>query len=369
MEIWRKKIGLLIIMLIFTAYSIIFVYSSSFPTAIRTYHNPYRFILMQVIWYAISYVAFFFVSGIDYKKYITKRNTIYLLGFILLVAVLVVGKRVNGSRRWIGIGPLTFAPAEFAKLCFIVYFSTMLAKFKKMGTKNLAILFPAFIVAVIYIGLIFLEKDFGTIAVLGGTILIMLFFTNIQIKYFVGIVILAIGASIPAIVLSAHRISRVISFFEGVKNNGVGGGYQVQQSIIGIGHGGLFGLGIGNGIQKYYYLPELHTDFIFSVIGEEGGYVLALILIIAFIVFFYIGIKIALDSKDWFAKYFVSGYFVMVILQALMNMMVATGMMPATGRPLPFISYGGTSVFILFLGLGIVFNILKQEEKREAIKS
>jgi len=244
-----------------------------------------------------------------------------------------------------------------------------LAKFKKQNSKNWAILLPTLLVSVIYIGLIFLEKDFGTIAILGATVLCMLFFSNVQIRYFVGIVVLAIGASVPAIALSAHRISRVISFFEGLKSSGVGGGYQVQQSIIGIGHGGLFGLGIGNGIQKYYYLPELHTDFIFSVIGEEGGFVLAVILIIAFFIFLYIGIKIALDSKDWFAKYFVSGYFLMVVLQALMNIMVATGMMPATGRPLPFISYGGTSVLILFLGLGIVFNILKQEEKREAVKS
>ena len=369
MEVWRKKVGLLIIMLIFTAYSIIFVYSSSFPTAIRTYGTPYRFIMMQVIWYAISYVVFFYVSGIDYRQYIKKRNMIYLLGFILLVAVLVIGKRVNGSRRWIDLGPVNFAPAEFAKLCFIVYFAAMLAKFKKQNSKNWAILLPTLLVSVIYIGLIFLEKDFGTIAILGATVLCMLFFSNVQIRYFVGIVVLAIGASVPAIALSAHRISRVISFFEGLKSSGVGGGYQVQQSIIGIGHGGLFGLGIGNGIQKYYYLPELHTDFIFSVIGEEGGFVLAVILIIAFFIFLYIGIKIALDSKDWFAKYFVSGYFLMVVLQALMNIMVATGMMPATGRPLPFISYGGTSVLILFLGLGIVFNILKQEEKREAVKS
>jgi len=367
-EIWRKKMGLLIIMLIFTAYSIIFVYSSSFPTAIRTYHNPYRFIIMQVLWYAISYVAFFFVSGIDFKHYITKKNAIYFLGMILLIAVLVIGKRVNGSRRWIDLGPVNFAPAEFAKLCFIVYFAAMLAKFKKTGAKNWAIILPTIVVSVIYVGLIFLEKDFGTIAILGATILCMLFFANVQIRYFVGLIVMVVVLSIPAIFLSAHRISRVIAFVEGMRQKGVGGGYQVQQSVIGIGNGGFFGLGIGNGIEKYYYLPELHTDFIFSVIGEEGGFILAVVLIIAFFIFLYIGIKIALDSKNWFAKYFVAGYFLMVVLQALMNIMVATGMMPATGRPLPFISYGGTSVFILFLGLGIVFNILKQEEKREAMK-
>jgi cell division protein FtsW len=321
-----------------------------------------RYMIKQMVYYLISFVSMVIFSNINYKTYKDHRWLPFVVGIIALLLVLVIGKETKGATRWIVIGGMTIQPAEFAKICFVLYFAGQLARYEESHKKNWDIFIPGMIVSVTYVFLILAERDLSSSVHLFIVAMFMLFVSNIKKSYsfFMFLAIMSMG--VVFIRSSANRWGRVKSFLEGIKHNGVGGGYQATQSVIGIGNGGAVGLGFGNGIQKYYYLPERHTDFIFSIIAEELGFLGSLFVIMLYVLMAFIGFKIIKNSQDIYGKYLAFGIISLVMVQAIINLFVATGLSPTTGITLPFISYGGSSLLALMTAFGILINIIKEGE-------
>lgn len=358
----RRQLFIIIVLL--ATISIVFIYSSSFTVGIRKFNNGHYFLTRQIIWYIIGFIAMIVVSNIDYLFLRRIRAYLLILGIIILISVLVFGIDINGARRWLRVGGLSVQPAEFSKLFFIIWFAGLMQKFKEKNLKDFDILIPSILMLILYSVLIFLERDLSTALHLCVVIFILLVVSKVSLRYIFGFIFSGIFMVAIFIGKSSMRWSRMTEYFNGIKNLGVGGGYQVVQSVIGIGNGGFIGAGYGKGLQKYFYLPELHTDFIFSVIAEEMGFLMGSIPIIALYVWFMIiGVKIINKSKDYYAKYLALGITSLVVVQALINLMVVSGMIPATGIPLPFVSSGGSSIVTLMIAMGILFNISKKGEE------
>lgn len=355
---------LIVTIVVFAIISLMMVYSASFIVGIRLFENSNHFIIKQLISYIIGFVLFFIFMKIDYEKYEKYKKGIFWAGLIILVIVLIpgVGSKVNGAVRWIKIGPLSLQPAEFSKIFFILSFAGFLTYSKNKMKFGSQIIIPATAMTGAFIALILMEKDMGTAVHIFMISFFMLVMSNIKVGTLLGYCGAAILAGIPLIMMTPHRRSRIEAYVDGMIKEGVGGGYQVRQSVIGIGNGGFFGLGYSNGRQKYFYLPELHTDFIFSVISEEGGFIAVLWIVFLYMVILFVGVAVAKHAKDRYGRYVAVGITVCVVSQAAFNIAVASGLIPAKGIPLPFISYGGSSVMTMMILMGILVNILKKGE-------
>ena len=300
----------------------------------------------------------FFTSKIDYNIYYEKANIILLVCFILLILVLIpgVGSVRNGSRSWFGIGSLGIQPSEAAKLGMIIFTSKYLTNSNKFLKSYKKGVFPILGVLFTFFALIMLQPDLGTGTILVLSIIVLLFIAGVNMKFFFGIGIVGVIGIIILIVIAPYRMDRITSFID-PWSDALGTGFQIIQSLYAIGPGGLLGTGFLNSIQKHFYLPEPQTDFIFSIIAEEFGVLGAFIVVGLFSIILYRGIKIALNAKDSFSKYLAFGMIFQIIFQTLMNLMVVIGMIPVTGVTLPFISYGGSSLLISMVSMGILLNI------------
>lgn len=322
-----------------------------------------KFMVKQLIFYILGFSVLIIFSNINYKIYQKHRWVLFVMGIIMLILVLFIGIKVKGATRWIAIGGITIQPAEFAKLLFVIYFSGQLTRYHEKNKSDAAIFFPGLIVSLIYVLLIVLERDLSSSIHLFVVAMFMIFISNVKKSYsftMLGIVTLF---GILVIKSSSNRSMRVEQFLKGLKENGIGGGYQATQSVIGIGNGGLFGLGFGNGIQKYFFLPERHTDFIFSIIAEEVGFLGVTFIIALYILITFIGFKIIKNCEDEFGKYIAFGIISLVMVQTMINLFVVTGLVPTTGVTLPFISYGGSSLLTLMIAFGVLINIIKEGGK------
>ncbi len=298
------------------------------------------------------------VSKIDYKLYYENANKIIFICIILLILVLIpgIGSIRNGSRSWFGIGPLGIQPSEFAKLGLIIFTSKYLTNNKNELKSYKKGVFPILGITFFIFGLIMLQPDMGTGAILVMSIIALLFVAGVNMKFFLYLGILGVVGIIILIVIAPYRMDRITSFLN-PWNDPLGTGFQIIQSLYAIGPGGLLGTGFLNSIQKHFYLPEPQTDFIFSIIAEEFGVVGAFIVVGLFSIILYRGVKIALNTKDHFAKYLCLGMTFQIIFQAIMNLMVVIGMIPVTGVTLPFLSYGGSSLLISMTSMGILLNV------------
>lgn len=298
------------------------------------------------------------VSKIDYKLYYENANKIIFICIISLILVLIpgIGSIRNGSRSWFGIGPLGIQPSEFAKLGLIIFTSKYLTNNKNELKSYKKGVFPILGITFFIFGLIMLQPDMGTGAILVMSIIALLFVAGVNMKFFLYLGILGVVGIIILIVIAPYRMDRITSFLN-PWNDPLGTGFQIIQSLYAIGPGGLLGTGFLNSIQKHFYLPEPQTDFIFSIIAEEFGVVGAFIVVGLFSIILYRGVKIALNTKDHFAKYLCLGMTFQIIFQAIMNLMVVIGMIPVTGVTLPFLSYGGSSLLISMTSMGILLNV------------
>lgn len=292
----------------------------------------------------------------------TVISIIYFLSLILLIMVPIFGEERNGAKRWI----FGIQPSEFVKISYILYGAKLMTKLDNENTNALFPLLkkflPNFFLLWLLPGFILPQSDLGTmlhyIAIFMSMILLSKFrLRDISILFF-GLLTIAT----PIFFMENYRLRRVGEWFDGIRANGIGGGYQVEQSVIGIGNGGLFGTGYGNGVQKYQWLPEIHTDFIFASIAEEWGFFASCLIIFAFILILIAGTSMAIRIKDSFPKYLTIGIVYYIIAQTFMNLYVVTGLMPVTGIPLPFISYGRSSLISLSICMGLLFNILRFAE-------
>ena len=344
--------------IIISIFGLIMIYSASSIWSEYKFNDKFHYIKYQGIFLIVSIIIMLIISKIDYKIYYEKSNQILIICLILLILVLIpgIGTIRNESRSWFGIGPLGIQPSEFSKLGLIIFTSKYLSNnYNEIKNFKRGVL-PLLIITLLIFFLIMLQPDLGTGVILVMAIISLLFIAGVNLKFFIIGGIIGIIAVIILIIIAPYRMDRITSFLNPWKDP-LGTGFQIIQSLYAIGPGGLLGNGYLNSIQKHFYLPEPQTDFIFSIITEEFGVLGAFIVVGLFTIILLRCIKISLNTKDNFSKYLSFGITFQLMFQTIMNLMVVIGMIPVTGVTLPFISYGGSSLLISCLSIGIILNI------------
>ena len=357
---------LVVVILLLLSLGLVMVLSASSPSALSD-GNSYSFFIKQAIFAVAGLGAMLFISKIDYRFYKKYYILAYAISILLLIAVLAIGKNVNGATRWIYIGTdaLSVQPSEIVKFLMIIFYAAMLTKnrdrLEKYGKGfwfHLALVLPI-------IGLLIAEPHLSASIVIIGIISIMMIVAGCKFWHFLAT---GVVAGIPVLTLlivkAPYRLQRVTTFLDPWKDMR-GDGWQVIQSLYAIGSGGLFGAGLGESKQKYLYIPEPHNDFIFSILAEELGFIGCAAVLILFAVFIWRGVLIAMKAPDMFGSLVAIGITAQVAIQVIINIAVVTSSMPATGMPLPFFSYGGSALFILLCEMGVLLNISKAGAKRE----
>jgi cell division protein FtsW len=355
-----KWLFTVILLLVFLG--LIMVFSASAVMARERFGSSYSFLLRQMGWAAAGIVAMLIVMNIDYKQYRRSSIVFTFLGFtcLLLVGVFLFHDSHN-THRWIKLGPLSFQPSELAKPAIILYLAYFLESRWQQISDWKHVLLPAAAPSVLLAALIVKEPDLGTAVACMAITASVLYIAGMKMRY-LGYSFLA--SLLPLYFLIVHvsyRWHRIIAFLDPWKDP-QGHGFHIIQSMIAVSTGGLMGAGLMEGKQKLFYLPEPHTDFIYANIAEELGLWGAALVVILFSIFLYRGIRAAVRSQDPFARFLATGITAMVVVQALINMSVVLGIMPTKGIPLPFISYGGSSLFITLASVGVLLNITQQTD-------
>jgi cell division protein FtsW len=349
---------LFIVVLLLLTVGIIMVFSSSYVFAQATYADGAYFLKHQLVWALLGITGMTVVMKIDYHLFKKWANLFFGIALVLLILVLVpgVGVTIKGATRWIGLGFLTFQPSELAKLAMVVFLAKSLAAKQNQIKSFVKGLLPSLLVAGVVCGLILLQPDLGTAVTIAGTIYLILAAAGARGSHLAGLALLGLGLVALAIRLEPYRMSRFLAFLDPWADP-LGDGFQTIQALYAVGSGGIFGLGLGEGRQKFFYLPEQHTDFIFAVLAEELGFIGTTFVLLLFFAFMWRGMKIAMNAPDLFGSLLAAGITIMVVIQAVLNIGVVTGCLPVTGITLPFISYGGSSLTLNLLGIGILLNI------------
>ena len=341
--------------------SIIMVYSASALLALERYQQPYLFVTRQVMWAVLGLAVLWIAMHVDYRTY---RNDAFIWTLLGIVTVTLVGvlfsPPLNGARRWFGIGGLGIQPSEFAKIA-CVFFTALVLERRMHRIDELSYsLLPIGIIVGGMVTLILLEPDFGTAMSLVLIVAAMVFAAGLHYRYMIGALLTMLPAVYLVLVSETYRRRRLLAFWDPWADP-FGDGFQIIQSLIAVGTGGVFGRGLMAGVQKLFYLPEPHTDFIYAVIGEELGLVGATGVLICFCIIAWRGMRIAMRAEDRFGAFVALGLTTMIAVQAFVNMSVVLGLMPTKGIPLPLVSAGGSSLLISLLGMGMLLNISQHE--------
>lgn len=350
------------LLLVFTG--MVMVFSSSAVLARENYNDSYFFLKKEIIYVLIGLIFLFAMKSIPYRLYWRAVYPLLLLTFLLMVATLIynkiVGQTMNVS-RWIHLGPLSMQPSEFTKLVVIIFVAYALAK-KREKIKSFTTGFlPVLVISGCYILLILVQRDLGGALTLGIIVFMMLFISGTRPLYLIGAFLSAMPVLYFLIFSVDFRRQRILAFLDPWKYQ-MDYGFQIIQSFVAFKSGGLMGAGLGEGKQKLFYLPEAHTDFIFSVVGEELGLIGVLTVIALFTLYIFRGVMISMRSKDLFGLYLAFGITCLIGVQAFVNMGVVMGLLPTKGLALPFISYGGSSLVTCMMATGILLNISMDTE-------
>lgn len=337
---------------------VVMILSASEYKTLIDYNDSFYFFKRQLLWSLLGLSAMFIMINYDYRRLQQYILPFLVIAFILLVLVLIpgVGREVNGATRSIELGPIRFSPAELVKLCIIIFTAYGLSRGRERVKDFVSGVLPYLVVMGLAAALILKQPDLGTAMSLAGIVIVMIFAAGARLSHLGGIVLAGLAAVISAIFFEPYRLHRFMAFRDPWADP-QGAGFHIIQGLYAIGSGGLFGLGLGQSKQKFLYLPENHTDFIFAIIGEELGFIGASLVIMLFILFIWRGLKIAVTSQDPFASLLATGITAWVGVQAFINIGVVTGSLPVTGIPLPFISFGGTSLLFTLAAVGILLNI------------
>ena len=335
------------------------IFSSSYIWASYKFGDSLKYVKQQIIFIIMGYVIIFLILKLNSDFFYKNSKLFILISFVLLILVLIpgIGSIRNGSRSWFGIGAFGVQPSEAMKLSGIIFTSKYLYDNKKAYKRIKTILPPIIVIGLAFL-LIMLQPDFGTGFILVMSILAILFISGVNIKYFYIMGILGIIGVIGLILIAPYRMDRITSFIN-PWSDPLGTGFQIIQSLYAIGPGGLLGFGFLNSRQKHFYLPEPQTDFIFSIITEEFGFIGSLVLISLFIILYFHIIKNAINQNNLFGKYLIFGLVFLLLFQTLLILSVVVGLVPITGVTLPFISYGGSSLLVSMISIGIILNISK----------
>jgi cell division protein FtsW len=337
--------------------SVVMVYSASALVALERFQQPYLFVTKQVMWALLGTAVLSIVMRVDYRVY---RNDTVVWSLLAVVAVLLVvvlfSPTVNGAKRWFAIGGFGIQPSELAKVAAIVFTAvTLERRMHRINDLHYALLPIALIVGAL-VALILVEPDLGTALSLVAVVAIMVFAAGVSYRYLCGAVLLSLPALYVILMSADYRRRRLLSFLDPWADP-LGDGFQSIQSLIAVGAGGVFGRGLMQGVQKLFYLPEPHTDFIFAVIGEEMGLIGTTVVLMCFCVIAWRGIRTAMLAPDSFGSFLALGLTMMIVVTAFVNMSVVLGLLPTKGLPLPLVSFGGSSLLINLLGLGVLLNI------------
>ena len=346
---------LVLVTLGLVAFGLVMVYSASSARAALAADDPAYYLKRQAVYALIGLGLLVFFSRFDFRRLRHWVPLLVVATFVLLVAVLVLGDPVNGARRWLSLGPVAVQPSEFAKFALALWVATYLAR-RPAPESFGELLRPLGLVVGGACFLILLEPDLGTTIAVTIMIAAMLVIAGTRLSVLAGAASLVVGIILLAIWLEPYRRARFSSFLDPWQD-AEGSGFQAVQAMIALGSGGLFGVGLGESVQKVYYLPEASTDMIFAIVGEELGLVGALAVLAAFVVFGYAGFNIALACKDRFGTLLAAGLTALVCGQATLNVCAVLGLAPLTGIPLPFVSYGGSSLMVGLASVGILLNI------------
>ncbi|ASV66040.1 stage V sporulation protein E [Cytobacillus sp. FSL W7-1323] len=349
---------LIIVTLMLLAVGLTMVYSASAIWADYKFDDAFFFAKRQLLFAVVGLVAMFFLMNVDYWTWRTWAKVIIIVCFVLLLLVLIpgIGNVRNGSRSWIGVGAFSIQPSEFMKLAMIAFLAKFLSEKQKLITSFKKGLVPSLGLVFLAFGLIMLQPDLGTGTVMVGTCIVMIFVSGARIKHFAFLGLIGIGGFVALVLSAPYRIKRITSFLDPWQDP-LGSGFQIIQSLYAIGPGGLFGLGLGESRQKFFYLPEPQTDFIFAILSEELGFIGGTFVILLFALLLWRGIRVALGAPDLYGSFLAVGIIAMVAIQVMINIGVVTGLMPVTGITLPFLSYGGSSLTLMLMAIGVLLNI------------
>ena len=350
---------LVLVTLGLVAFGLVMVYSASSARALLSADAPSYYLKRQAIYAVMGLVALVVLSRLDFHRLRHATHPLLAITFVLLLAVLVIGTAVNGARRWIPVGFMNFQPSELAKLVLALWTAALLAR--RPAPRTLGELAkPIGVVVGLACALILVEPDLGTAIAIAIMVSAILVVSGTRLRLLASAASIAIGIVLLAIWLEPYRRERIFSFLD-PWHDPQGAGFQSVQSMIALGSGGLFGVGLGESVQKIYYLPEASTDMIFAIVGEELGLIGAAGVIAAFAVFAYSGFNIALQCRDPFGKRLAAGITALICGQAAVNVSAVMGIAPLTGIPLPFVSYGGSSLVVGLAAVGILLNIASND--------
>ncbi len=334
------------------------VFSASSVTAYMDYHDSLHFLKRQVAWLAVGGLAAFVAFRCDYRrlKPLAPLMLLASLAGLLLVFVPHVGFAMNGARRWLGGGPFGFQPSEFTKLALVLYLASALASKGERIRSLVQGLFPLCFVSGVLFLLVLFEPDLGTASLLALTTAAMLFAAGARIVHLVSIGLMMVPPLVIFVCAKSYRRDRILAFLDPWKD-AQNTGFHIVQSLLALGSGGPLGLGLGFSRQKFEYLPEQYTDFIFAILGEELGLIGTTAVLVLFVLFAYRAVKIALGAQDRFGFFLAIGCMSMIVIQALINIGVVTSSWPVTGVPLPFISFGGSSLVVCLVAVALLVNV------------
>ncbi len=355
---------LILVTLGLVAFGLVMVFSATSASATLGEGDPMRYLVKQGLYAVVGLILLAVFSRVDYHVLRPLAPVLLVSALVLCAAVLVAAPLINGARRWFVFGPVSVQPAEIAKLAVCVWVCAVLAR--RPAPRSLGeLLRPVGLVVGLFSLLIVVEPDLGTTIALAVMVSGILLVSGIPIRLYALATALALGLGGLAIYMEPYRRARLFSFLDPWKD-AEGAGFQNVQAIIGMGSGGITGAGLGQGIQKVNFLPEAHTDMIFAVVGEELGLIGSTLLVAAFGVFAWAGFRVALECRDPFGKRLAAGITTLVCGQAAVNLAAVLGLAPLTGIPLPFVSYGGSSLLVLLCAVGVLLNIAVNERVVEA---
>jgi cell division protein FtsW len=337
---------------------IVMVYSASAIVAADRFHDPYFFLKRQLVWACLGGVALWGAMRIDYRRLEALVVPVLLAALVLLVLVLIppFGQAINGTRRWLRLGPVSLQPAELAKLALVVYLAAFLSRRAEMLGDFWRGFVPPLAVAGCVAGLVVIQPDLGNCVAIMSVTFAMLFLGGSRVRHLLIVAMAALPLVTVAVWMAPYRVRRVFAFVD-PWSDPRGSGFQIIQSWLALGGGGPLGRGIGASQQKLFYLPEAHTDFIFAIIGEELGFVGAVAIVLLLAVLVWRGVRVGLRAPDLFGAYLALGITVLLAIQTLINLGAVTGLLPTKGLPLPFISFGGSALLMTMVSTGVLLNI------------
>ena len=338
-------------------FGLVMVWSASSVLAQELHGNAYHFVIKQGLWACLGFSVMVAAMRLDYRK--LRQPAVVYAGVILTTLLLIVVlfmRPVNDVHRWLRLGGMSFQPAELAKLSLILFLAYHLERRGHRVNEFLSSLFPVLLLLGWYAFLIYIQPDLGSAATLVVVGCVMLYLAGVRMRYFAALAVLGLPVLYQAVTVAAYRRERILAFLN-PWSDALGSGYQIIQSLIAVGTGGVTGVGLMEGRQKLFYLPYPYSDFIYAVIGEELGLLGAGAVVGAFLLFLWRGVRAASRAPDAFGTYLAAGLTLAIVLQAFINLSVVLGLLPTKGIPLPFISAGGSSLVLTLLSVGLVLNV------------